>query len=162
MGRCDQLWSHRSLGPHPAATELGNCWGIAVLCPLGTGLGGFPSAVCGICLEGWAVWRTVPAGSKEPVGSSSRQGSNRPESCGQALGALRAQPPVRLLAALLSPQPLRGRGSLAARKLPCAQGSCLGGQLTKKNSRLARTCLLVFILVVLQPKLERFFSGPPG
>lgn len=65
--------------------------------------------------------------------------------------------PVRLLAALLSPQPLRGRGSLAARKLPCAQGSCLRGQLTKKNSRLARTCLLVFILVVLQPKLKHFF-----
>lgn len=42
MGGYDQLWSHLSGGPlsclAPGATEMGNCWGVAVLCPLGTRL----------------------------------------------------------------------------------------------------------------------------
>lgn len=115
VGRCDQLWSHRSVGPHPAATELGNCWGIAVLA----------SVASHLQPVGYAL-RAGLFGGQSQLGRRNR--SAVPAGRGQtdrSLAVRLSAPcvpslPVQLLAALLSPQPLRGRGSLAARKLPCA------------------------------------------
>lgn len=124
------------------ATELGDSWGVAVLCPLGTGPSGFPfTAARGLrdvprglgCLED-----SLPAGPEELVGCCSRQASHTPAtSCVRlsvlCCGAVLLPPcvpsfPVQLLAALLSLQALHGRGSLAACKVPCSRGPCLRRQ----------------------------------